>query len=1167
MIFKRIMSLLICSICIMTSFPIYAFAYDKDEEDVDYSEYNNMFFKDDEDNREPIIKKIKIHSINNSDKESLWRPKYDELSIDLKDTIEYKNSNTKVDVNGFDVGWSEVSKNTVPTSRELELLGYDFLLSNERLNSSNGKMERTLGYKQPITAPYFVMNIYKALGIELYDVFIDNKGSDFGISITRTNINSYWNLFMNDHPINYGAYNDSSVSSALSGKVITTADAVVILAQMLDFYGEPVISKKEEYMLLQVYGNDVPNDLTDVQKEAWSYLKCRGIIGEKEYSYKDNITFNDMMELLMRASDKSSRTNFKEVQITTTLEDSFIDNGFYSTDINIVNQESIGAEEVKIDYSGAERIDFLVEINDDIAFKFNNTGELNKNIFISDEPNHDSKPIRGSIFEGLIDGRFYHFSIPKTEIEENKPLYINSNNESDRPLNYSLPNTNGGVYSENSYTSINSYVSFSTEKTFDEVMPNSIYVDKSRIERSESENDNDNEDVETYEFNGNVIRTTTRTRAASNGITLKATFEGTKIDIEKTRAVIQELGGTLETKDKNVIISINSRRLGYESGDNVSRLIGRLLVLKDEYRFVSSTGTKAILGLTGERLLIDIDEAKKQHLIKGYEAKPDDNILIIYTYDGDIIIVDNKKKTIQKGNTYIQLRENQPLYKVDNGHYTVDFRALFGTKELGFRISNDNGNTTVNFYSNKIGMTGTTSKGGVSVGSGYIHRHGDYVWENTIQSYCYTNSEQETMTTMNVDLLYKFNGSKSIEKVLLPMSSSNPLGNYILYGVMNSNTAQEEWSLVRVTPTKICSYSNGSDSLDKLFAYKPDKIPLDKYSISVTKLTSDNNIGFEYVDGVGWCYNLEILGDDGDGISFMSEYRSPSPNKSFLPFTFTSAEKPRLINYNINYMSEDELNSLSVPSSDTYNEYVLAPVSLQTWFSNPEFVPTLSMDTVKSYGSSPEKAPILYWGSMEARVSESGNIITMLGDYNISNNSMDNLNVIGMNRTYKNNLSYMNPGIYTITTNDFNISINNSQDNGVPDVSKIPISALDFFDSFKDITFMDFILNLDNMMSSTYYIVTRVIPLIILSLLVLILLISMVADIKIVQMFCDRVFDPITILTFGNHNIHSIQGNKFLVFSLIGALTLMGLIQAGVLEDLIMYGIEWYYAFKGLFSG
>ena len=118
----------------------------------------------------------------------------------------------------------------------------------------------------------------------------------------------------------------------------------------------------------------------------------------------------------------------------------------------------------------------------------------------------------------------------------------------------------------------------------------------------------------------------------------------------------------------------------------------------------------------------------------------------------------------------------------------------------------------------------------------------------------------------------------------------------------------------------------------------------------------------------------------------------------------------------------------------------------------------------------------------------------------------------------------------------------------------------DFFSKFSDLQLIDLINNGESWLTITYYIITRIIPIILFVALVLILIISVFSDMGIMKMFAEKIIDPVKILTLGKYSLQSIKTTRLFIQIIIAA-TLMGCISLGLVEKLIVFGLRWVYAF------
>lgn len=115
-----------------------------------------------------------------------------------------------------------------------------------------------------------------------------------------------------------GKYNDK----------ITGEEFMKLAVSFMKLYGEPVISKKEENLLLQAYGYDYPTQLGKEAADAWVYMKARGILNV-DLNYTGDVTREQLLDVAMCIADKDSRTDFKKVTPTISLDEKLIDKGYY----------------------------------------------------------------------------------------------------------------------------------------------------------------------------------------------------------------------------------------------------------------------------------------------------------------------------------------------------------------------------------------------------------------------------------------------------------------------------------------------------------------------------------------------------------------------------------------------------------------------------------------------------------------------------------------------------------------------------------------------------------------------------------------------------------------------------------------------------------------------
>lgn len=324
------------------------------------------------------------------------------------------------------VGRLQTSKkvySSVDNTRTLNLLGYDLLLSKEDVQIStasgqvSGQYLPTLVGTQPLDTQTVVMDLYKALGQAEWDirfVWVEDEELSLdtspiqqlmgvtvsdkletGIDVsegktwvwaTRTNPTLYWNKAKKDAIFDGGAHSvtntkatayvgsDVSVSfSKAQGDAVTFGEFCCIARAMMDLYGEPVMTKQEQLIMIQNYGMSLP-DCTDTEVyDSVSYLAAKGIINPEEVSLNQNVTFGDIEPILVRIADKDSRLTFKETSYNPN--SILFQKGYVAT--KTVNDTGLISTVDKVSSDVTTRYnDFFVECDDDMTnFILTFTGE------------------------------------------------------------------------------------------------------------------------------------------------------------------------------------------------------------------------------------------------------------------------------------------------------------------------------------------------------------------------------------------------------------------------------------------------------------------------------------------------------------------------------------------------------------------------------------------------------------------------------------------------------------------------------------------------------------------------------------------------------------------------------------------------------------------------
>lgn len=413
-----------------------------------------------------------LYSVNNAIPQCYYRPALAELP-NIGARVAKEGGFAAVYSGFFDLDNSEGYKPKGTQDRALEVLGYDFLLSKEHYD---GGVYTAVLSENNVAYGTAIMDIYKAMGKDIISIKIffkadntvtmetspvaealpsyihelDTSQARAEVYVSRTDPERYYEKALRD----MAAYADSENST------ITNGEFIILLADMMHFYGEPVLSEAEMNMLLQVYGSEVPTYLTAREQDAYLYLKSRGVLNI-DLDYRANLQLEDMLEILMCVKDEGSRTNFKEIAVTASIGDELINHGYYPRQVEIAEGEDAVELDTEHLYSDVTAYDYLIEVDSISEFRSPLNGEAADNIFVAKIP---GKPAQGALagtkYMGRVAGedgtQYYHFIIPimpnnsaymKIAAVSYKKGYIQINSkEGDDVPAYIWVEQGGGIY-------------------------------------------------------------------------------------------------------------------------------------------------------------------------------------------------------------------------------------------------------------------------------------------------------------------------------------------------------------------------------------------------------------------------------------------------------------------------------------------------------------------------------------------------------------------------------------------------------------------------------------------------------------------------------------------------------------------------------------------------
>lgn len=384
------------------------------------------------------VRVTEIYSLNNSIADCYYRPKVDDVPL-LANRVLKAGKYAAAYTGFFDLDYSAANKPKGGSSRALEILGYDFLLQNETYDIKTNKYSRLILNDDGIKEETAIMNLYKALGLEMYDIKMSHSKSSYTsgnspaatllgkstivysgggenpIRSTDTMVPYETRVFVSrTNPILYmkKLSQDFNISVASDkSAILTNADFIIMAAKMMQFYGEPEMSNSEMNQLVQVYGEEIPNGMESELKQAWIYLKARGVLNIEDLDLYGYLSKENMFDILMRIKDKDSRVNYKDIQVVVSLDQKLINQGYFPKESVTITEVDKAPIMTEVDYSKMEYFDYLIPITDYSRFK-NQFGQSVSTMFLSDNPTGIGSAIQNSAYVGIEQQKYYHYKVP-----------------------------------------------------------------------------------------------------------------------------------------------------------------------------------------------------------------------------------------------------------------------------------------------------------------------------------------------------------------------------------------------------------------------------------------------------------------------------------------------------------------------------------------------------------------------------------------------------------------------------------------------------------------------------------------------------------------------------------------------------------------------------------
>lgn len=456
-----------------------------------------------------------IWSGNNTNQYTLWQPYCADLPNWVRQQI-MKDYGYAVIYDGF-IDLNNIgSYKPDGVTRFGEILGYDTYATDgeywnvSQIASGSGAQGYASTYSNDsqVTKQWALVQAYRAVGVEKMDITtaVFSKYSQAAFNIVgyaKTSIDETGRRYVdidksplsaslggNIDPEYQGDANpvvqvyvsrtkpDKYVEQAgrdllnfnVSQEKVSTIDFIMLVADLMEFYGEPTITEQEGYMLLEAYGRKLPYELFPSQLEAVKYLMVRGIIDDPEYvelqsgrtvtlDWYNPIDFETACTILMRVKDKESRLTFKEIQLTTDV--GLLQMGYYPQEVAMVGEDMvISGNATEGSAATATHYDYMVKRQDNRALFLADQAVGQASRYGIDEVTPHISPgnamwydrVQGSQYLGRDQYGWYHFRIPINT--EESTYYINTmHSGNDDPGQYTMQKGGGWYIISGGYAS------------------------------------------------------------------------------------------------------------------------------------------------------------------------------------------------------------------------------------------------------------------------------------------------------------------------------------------------------------------------------------------------------------------------------------------------------------------------------------------------------------------------------------------------------------------------------------------------------------------------------------------------------------------------------------------------------------------------------------------
>lgn len=1057
------------------------------------------------------------------------------------------------------------------------------------------------GSSDTVNYMWAIMQLYRAIGVEQVQYYVYTEGREpdeyninesplaqfltmstngpdlsaviSHVAATRTDPDMYLNMAQQD-----GLLSGMKPIEDAETQGLTVGEFCVLAYTLMHLYGEPVITDQETYMLLEAYGRELPYGLPSIQLEAVKYLLARGII-ETDLDWRADLDFSTAATILMRIKDEDSRLTFKEIQLTAPVD--LLAAGYYPTTVASY-QAPVEVLEERQDYTAYTTYDYFVEVVDSIQFK-SEVGGVSIPFMCNGVDNVEGV-LDGTAYMGRvnIDGHsFYHFQVEQDSVDFGGTVNINTAVSDDLPYRYALPAPAGGnvggfwLYTgdrENPGTETISewqwYPLDHGDGSLNLVFP-SEYADKARKEQAIADADTqlalftkstygftirvDPNDLDKVKFKGLESGKEVEMTLGS------LTRPGDKVSMPNDMS-IERSASSLADKERYVYFTVtgcdNKNTLtelftcedssAYQSFPAFSKNNDQYLVAVD---YLKSIGVIWEFTTTGDhRYYIGVKTDDLRAKRNGNDTPPVYTDVYIGAANDATYVIRGSQLTLYPGDHAI-------VWESDNTYY-VDYAAILGIqKAVSFKNSDGTIALTPGSQIDFLSMRGISTPNNnlkdagsktewlptVSVETGegtipYIYAPVTYALANWIV----VDNKIDMRTGIfsffaNPDADAESEGAKGLESML---------------GV-STNSVQWDVYYTSVPPLGSCTVAISEDGKSVSHGAASDILymaDVDAYLIKPTVLGSETygqfsnpsdgvmdgakrtSIVYRASDGflADWNYNLYSQETDSEGNRVWSYGYA----------VHQRAEGDSVKSYLCDvsgWTGDSTLHEGTCGTKFIENRWIPAPVGIPGLLGYPA---SLSFQSVKN-------------SSVD---SYSGVALTIRGG---KGNYISAANLNGeVDRSTRVQFSIIHatPSKTWVQTCGFTFEFLAGSPLGEPAPTKPRLDAggasagFDWEQFFHDIG----IQNADDWLTIAIIAVLNILPRIFMFAFIILMGLSLIANVKPWQAFCDSVFDPYKLLTFGRQDVHTIKLKMVILYSII-ALALFGLFQNGIILEVIAW--------------